>query len=239
MEPTAPKLHPLLTIAAISVTAVSLAGIGVLTGVIPAPRSLSTVQAPAAATSPAAPQATPQLAQAAGAPSASTDVAPTAPPPNKQRLAHRAIKAMAEKKAPAGEHTAPATPPMAAATLPPPPGAPAPAICQDCGVVEGVHEVVTPGKGTGIGVVAGGLAGAVIGNQFGSGGARDVARIGGAVAGGYLGNEVEKSARKTTHYDISVRMDNGSMRTVTADVQPAWRAGDRVKISNGVLVANP
>ncbi len=40
-----------------------------------------------------------------------------------------------------------------------------------------------------LGTVGGAVAGGVVGNQFGGGSGKTIATVGGAVAGGYLGNE--------------------------------------------------
>jgi hypothetical protein len=37
------------------------------------------------------------------------------------------------------------------------------------------------------------------------------------------------------HYDVSVRMDDGSMRTVNYDAEPGFRAGDKVRFIDGRL----
>lgn len=235
--PTPPRLHPLLTIAAVSVTAVSLAGIGVLTGILPSPSKAATDPAPVVATSPAATQATPQAAQAAGAPT--PEAAPVSAASQKH-LAHRAINAMADKRPATAKKTA--TPPVGTPVPPadsaPAPVVAAPALCNDCGVVEAIHEVTQDGKATGVGAVAGAVVGGIIGNQIGSGSSRGLARTIGMIGGGIAGHQIEKTQRKSVHYDVVVRMEDGSSRTVSTGTQPEWHTGDRVRITDGVLVAN-
>lgn len=109
--------------------------------------------------------------------------------------------------------------------------------CRNCGVVKEVKEVVVKGETTGVGAVAGGVVGAVVGNQFGHGDGRKVMTVAGAAGGALAGNEIEKQSRTSKRYDISVRMDDGTIRTVSSDTQPAWRIGDRVRVSNGVIAA--
>jgi len=46
------------------------------------------------------------------------------------------------------------------------------------------------------------------------------------IGGGLLGNTIEKSQGKTTSYEVSLRMDDGSTRTIAAETLPAWRIGD-------------
>ena len=52
-----------------------------------------------------------------------------------------------------------------------------------------------------------------------------------------LGNSIEKSQRQTTSYQINLRMDDGSIRTIAADTLPSWRIGDKVKLVGGTIVA--
>ena len=50
----------------------------------------------------------------------------------------------------------------------------------------------------------------------------------GAVGGGFAGHEIEKQARATTVYKVTVRMDDGSTRTVTQHTAPA--VGARIQL---------
>lgn len=105
--------------------------------------------------------------------------------------------------------------------------------CAECGVVVGVKEETVMGKGTGVGAVAGGVAGAVIGHEIGEGSRAGTAV--GAVVGGVAGHQIERSARSTKRYDISVRMHDGSIKVVSTDTPPAWRPGDKVRLRNGTV----
>ena len=107
------------------------------------------------------------------------------------------------------------------------------AACADCGVVVDVQEVTVMGKGTGVGAVAGGVAGAVLGHEIGDGSRAGTAV--GAVVGGVAGHQIERSARSTKRYDISVRMQDGTIKKVSSDTPPGWRAGDKVRVHNGAL----
>jgi len=86
-------------------------------------------------------------------------------------------------------------------------------VCADCGRIESVTPIEQAAPATGLGAVAGGVLGAVLGNQVGGGHGRTAATILGAGGGAFLGNTVEKRTRSTTTYEIRVRMDNGSVRT--------------------------
>ena len=107
------------------------------------------------------------------------------------------------------------------------------AICTHCGVVEGVREVQVKGQGTGVGAVAGGVVGAAVGNQMGKGDGRKAMTVIGAIGGGLAGNEIEKRARGETAYDVRVRMDDGSLRTLRQKTAPA--PGSRVTVEGNTL----
>lgn len=112
--------------------------------------------------------------------------------------------------------------------------APAAARCTDCGVVESVKVIETRGEGTGVGAVAGGVVGGILGNQVGGGRGRTAMTVMGAGAGAYAGHELEKNAGKSISYEIRVRMDDNSYRTLhagEADVD----VGQRVRIRDGRL----
>jgi outer membrane lipoprotein SlyB len=231
------RLHPLLSAAAISVIVLSAAGVGALTGVLP--HSVSSQKTPDAAATPAASPALPVVTPLAPAVPALAP-APEPSPAKKQVIRTRAP--VAPKKAtPAAEPArdfaeddfwrASETP---RAAEPKPEVAAAPK-CTNCGTVEAVREIEHKGEGTGIGAVAGGVAGAVVGRQFGNGSGRTVMTILGAAGGAYAGHEIEKKARTTKRWEVSVRLDDGSYRSVSLDTQPAWRSGDRVRYVNGAL----
>ena len=111
---------------------------------------------------------------------------------------------------------------------------PAP-VCASCGTVESVNAVKQKGQGTGIGAVAGGVLGGVVGNQMGSGGGRDAMTVIGAVGGGIAGHEIEKRQRATTVYKVTVRMDDGTRRTLTRN--ESWSVGRRVTVDGESLRA--
>jgi outer membrane lipoprotein SlyB len=110
-------------------------------------------------------------------------------------------------------------------------------VCSSCGVIESITTVKDEGKGTAIGVVAGGLAGLVVGNQIGGGNGRTIAKIAGAAGGALLGNKIEKRVRATTHYDIKVRLDNGTLSTVSQENEPTLAVGAAVQVVDGTVVA--
>ncbi len=115
---------------------------------------------------------------------------------------------------------------------------PSKAKCADCGQIESVREIVRRGEGTGLGVVGGAVVGGAIGNQVGAGRGKDLATVAGAVGGAVAGNEIEKRAKSTKSYAITVRLDDGSSRVINETNPPMWRPGDQVKVTNGTIQSN-
>jgi len=106
-------------------------------------------------------------------------------------------------------------------------------LCADCGVIESIRVAEVKGQGSGVGAVAGGVAGGLIGNQIGHGSGRTLATIAGAAGGAYAGNAIEKNVKKHTVYRVTLRMEDGSLRTLSQREAPAYAVGDRVRVSNG------
>lgn len=109
-------------------------------------------------------------------------------------------------------------------------------VCANCGVVVSINPVEKEGQGSGLGVIAGGVLGGLLGNQVGNGTGRDLATIAGAVGGAVAGNKIEKNAKKATSYDITVRMDNGEMRTFNQATAPSLATDEKVRIENDTIV---
>ncbi|MFM0208854.1 glycine zipper 2TM domain-containing protein [Paraburkholderia sediminicola] len=114
---------------------------------------------------------------------------------------------------------------------------PQPAYCSSCGTVAAISAVRQEGHGTGIGAVGGAVAGGLVGNQFGAGGGRTAMTVLGALGGGFAGNSVEKHIRSTTSYSVRVQMENGKTRYFTYHEAPPFQQGQRVRVENGTLVA--
>lgn len=258
MDNTPTRLHPLLAVAAVSVTAASLAAIGVLTGLLPgsgAPKT-PTVEEPAAVVAQAATPAPAIAVPAAEPPPPPAPVEKTPDPmpakkpavryakPAAKPASHRVASSSAMPPPPPTVQNAPSS--MPSSTVPPdyrpatasiPPAPPAPPTCRECGTVESVREVaIQQAQSPGIGAVAGGILGGVLGHQVGSGRGNDAATVLGAIGGAFAGHQIEKSQRKTVRYEIAVRMDDGTMQTLSAESAPAWRGGERVKVVNGVVM---
>ena len=109
--------------------------------------------------------------------------------------------------------------------------------CPNCGVVESIKAVEIKGQGSGLGMAAGGITGALVGNQIGRGSGNTLATIAGAAGGLFAGNEIEKNMKKSVRYQIRVQMSDGSYRTTYLPGAPAFAVGDKVKVVNGQVVA--
>ncbi|HRZ62337.1 MAG TPA: glycine zipper 2TM domain-containing protein [Rubrivivax sp.] len=100
------------------------------------------------------------------------------------------------------------------------------------GVIEQITAVqIQTDHQPGVGAILGGAAGIGIGSLIGAGTGRDVAMVAGAIAGGLVGNEVQKKHdQPIAGQQIIVRMSNGVLVSVTQPVNPALRQGQRVYI---------
>jgi outer membrane lipoprotein SlyB len=215
---SSPRLHPLVAAAAVAVTAFSLAGIAAIAGFLPPGKAESEAQpAFVAAAVPAVPTASPVAGSQAAVPPAPTFAPQPVAAESKPAVKH-AVRPVAKPVAK-----------TAAAALPAPPP------CIDCGTVDNVRELKQEGTGSGVGAVAGGLLGGILGHQVGQGSGNKIATVLGAVGGAYAGHQVEKSRNRAVRYEIVVRMDDGTRRTLQQDSVPAWRIGARVRVENGAL----
>lgn len=159
------------------------------------------------------------------------DAMPAAPPPPAMAAVPVPAPARAPEPAPMqaiqpGPAPGAANAPMAAAQPAPPP-------CAVCGHVESVRPVQRAQRTTGVGAVAGGVVGGLVGNQFGHGNGRTATTVLGAVGGGFAGNAIEKHVRTVTVYQVGVRMQNGTLRTVETKTAPP--IGKPVTLRGGVL----
>jgi outer membrane lipoprotein SlyB len=99
------------------------------------------------------------------------------------------------------------------------------------GVVDRI-EVVKKGDANNIaGTIIGGIVGGLIGHQIGSGSGNTAATIAGAAGGAYVGNQAQARSRGPNEaFRVTVRMDDGSYRTVTQENITDLRSGDRVRV---------
>ena len=109
--------------------------------------------------------------------------------------------------------------------------------CDDCGVIESIRALPVKGQGSGVGAVGGAVVGGILGNQVGHGSGRAVATVVGAGAGAYAGNEIEKNMKDSVTYQIRVRMNDGTIRTLHEPAQPAVTIGQKVRVTERGIVA--
>ena len=155
----------------------------------------------------------------------------TTMPAQAQEYRYQSAQPADAQAAPSTQSAAPA-----AAQQPAQPAAAAP--CTNCGTVDSIRVVEQAGEGSGLGMIAGGVLGGLLGHQVGQGRGNTAATIVGAAGGAYAGNTVEKNVKKTSRYEVNVRMDDGTMRTVNYDAEPGFRNGDKVRLIDGKLTRN-
>jgi len=117
------------------------------------------------------------------------------------------------------------------------PGTQQPTACGNCGVVEAINVVQVKGDGSYVGMIGGGLIGALLGGQVAHRGTgRTAAQVAAAAGGAWAGNEIEKRVRSTRHYEVVVRLSNGGTQVVSFATQPQLSVGTRVRVENGNLI---
>jgi outer membrane lipoprotein SlyB len=105
-------------------------------------------------------------------------------------------------------------------------------ICNACAVVTGVKRETRKGDASGVGAVGGAVAGGVIGNKTTD---STVGTVGGAAVGGLLGHQIEKQVKKHKVYATSVTLKDGTVKKFDTEVDPKWKAGTVVEVANGQL----
>lgn len=238
------RTHPLVITAAAAVIVVSLAALGAIFGLIPGHSAAQS----------AAPAGQVETAMTAGAAPAANVPPPAASEPPARSQAHHREAAVTP---PTKRVVARADQPAAAPPAPPPvrvadeaptsgyverrepmPGAArTEAPCQDCGTIAGVRERTRAGDANGLGAAAGGVLGGVVGHQMGNGRGRDAMTVLGAIGGAFAGHQIEKSQKTVHEYEVTVQLDDGTTKVVTQPTMPAWRQGERVRVSGGQIVA--
>ena len=102
------------------------------------------------------------------------------------------------------------------------------------GVVESVRTVKLEGTKTPIGTAAGAVIGGVAGSTVGEGKGTAIAAVIGAVAGGLAGSAIEEVATRQDAFEITVKLDNGSLIAIVQEATEKFAPGDSVRlIENG------
>ncbi len=163
ITPNTRRIHPLIAVAAVSVTLVSLMGIAAITGVLPNSHGSTSNVPSLASQADYAPTPVPATTHSDGRELASHKTVAHRVASNPVNDAQVPVDQMALSKT--TQRPAPMSAPQQQTAAP--------------------HN--SP-LGIGVGAVIGGL----LGNQVGSGDGKTLATIAGAVGGGYLGNEIAK-----------------------------------------------
>lgn len=109
--------------------------------------------------------------------------------------------------------------------------------CADCATVEAVTAVQRQGQVNGVpvgnqtiglGTIAGGLIGGLLGHQVGGGNGKTLATVAGVAGGAFAGNTIEKNMKQVTVYEVRLRMDDGSRRNM--EVSSAVPVGSKVVV---------
>jgi hypothetical protein len=107
----------------------------------------------------------------------------------------------------------------------PVPPNPAAFACADCAVVEAVRTVEVGGVPGKVAAAAGGVAGAIFGDEVGRAHARHVAWVLGALTG----RKIEPDSSQRTRYDVVLRLPSGAVQTRSYDSVPPFKVGDMVR----------
>lgn len=110
-------------------------------------------------------------------------------------------------------------------------------LCDSCGTVQELKFEKRKGEGGAVGIVGGAVAGGLLGNQVGKGSGKTIATAGGAVAGALVGNEVQKRVTSKEVWVTRVKMKDGSVQTFEQEAKPNWAAGSVVKVQDKTIIA--
>jgi len=106
-------------------------------------------------------------------------------------------------------------------------------LCGQCAVVNSTQVDRRKGDASGVGALGGAVAGGVIGNKTTDGGT--LGTVGGAAVGGLLGNEIEKRVKRQKVWVTSVTLKDGSTRRFEASADPGWKVGSVVEVADNRL----
>ena len=110
------------------------------------------------------------------------------------------------------------------------------AVCADCAKVLAVSVAEQKGEGGAVGMIAGGVGGALLGRQIGGGSGKDLATIAGAAGGAYAGKKIEEKVRTHKVWTVGVQYSDGRKSSFNFDQDPGLKVGDAVKNSgNGIV----
>ena len=108
-------------------------------------------------------------------------------------------------------------------------------VCADCGKVVAVSVTEKAGESTALGMIAGGVGGALLGNQVGGGIGKDLATIAGAAGGAYAGKKIEEKIKTHKVWTVSVQYENGSRNNFEFNQDPGYAVGDAVQNTGNTI----
>ncbi len=109
-------------------------------------------------------------------------------------------------------------------------------MCDSCGTVLEVKSEKRKGSGGALGLIGGAVAGGMLGNQVGGGDGKKVATVAGAAGGALLGNELQKRLNRKTIHITTVKMKNGTQHVYESEQTPGWAVGDVVRLDGQTFV---
>ena len=100
------------------------------------------------------------------------------------------------------------------------------------GVIIGARQVTIEDKEyleeNGLGLVGGGIGGALVGSQIGKGSGNTLAIIGGGVAGAVAGAYAEKALKTQNAMEYIISLESGETKSVVQGLDPVFAAGQKV-----------
>jgi len=108
--------------------------------------------------------------------------------------------------------------------------------CATCGTVTAVSVIEKPGESNAVGLIAGGVAGAVLGHQVGGGFGKDLATVAGAAGGAYAGKKIQENMNAKKVWRVSVKYPDGKTAKFDFANDPGFKTGDAVKNSGNTVV---
>jgi outer membrane lipoprotein SlyB len=105
-------------------------------------------------------------------------------------------------------------------------------LCSDCAIVQRTRRETRKGDASGVGAIGGAVAGGVVGNKTTD---STIGTVGGAAVGGLLGHQIEKRVKRTKVYVTTVTMKDGSTRKFETENDPKWGVGTVVEVADGKL----
>lgn len=100
------------------------------------------------------------------------------------------------------------------------------------GIIISARQVIVEDKEyleeNGLGLVGGGIGGALAGSQIGKGRGNALATIGGGVAGAVAGAYAEKALKRQNAIEYIVSLESGEAKSIVQGMEPAFAEGQKV-----------